>query len=50
MNLDDVVLLGGWINQIEWAELDSQIPEAGASSRKKIKDLRRQLARFYREL
>src|SRR5664279_2011754 len=50
MNLDDLVLLRGWINHIEWTELDSQIPEAGASSRKKIKDLRRQLAmkaRFY---
>ena len=50
MNLDDVVLLRGWINQIEWTELDSQLPEAGASSRKRVKDLRRQLAmkaRFY---
>ena len=50
MNLDDVVLLRGWINHIEWAELDSQLPEAGVSSRKRIKDLRRQLvmkARFY---
>ena len=50
MNLDDVVLLRGWINHIEWTELDSQLPEAGASSRKQIKDLRRQLAmkaRFY---
>ena len=50
MNLDDLVLLRGWINHIEWAQLDSQIPEAGASSRKRIKDLRRQLAmkaRFY---
>ena len=50
MNLDDLVLLRGWINHIEWTELDSQIPEAGASSRKRIKDLRRQLAmkaRFY---
>ena len=50
MNLDDLVLLRGWINHIEWAQLDSQLPEAGASSRKRIKDLRRQLAmkaRFY---
>ena len=50
MNLDDVVLLRGWINHIEWAQLDSQLPGAGASSRKRIKDLRRQLAmkaRFY---
>ena len=38
MNLDDLVLLRGWINHLEWTELDSQIPEAGASSRKKIKD------------
>jgi site-specific recombinase XerD len=44
MNLDDLVLLRGWINHIEWTELDSQLPEAGASARKKIKDLRRQLA------
>ena len=50
MNLDDLVLLRGWINHIEWTELDSQLPEEEASSRKKIKDLRRQLAtkaRFY---
>ena len=50
MKLDDMVLLRGWINHIEWTELDSQLPEAGASSRKRIKDLRRQLAmkaRFY---
>src|SRR5665811_186245 len=50
MNLDDLVLLRGWINHIDWTELDSQLPEAGESSRKKIKDLRRQLAlkaRFY---
>jgi hypothetical protein len=50
MNLDDLVLLRGWINHIEWTELDSQLPETGTSSRKKIKDLRRQLAmkaRFY---
>ena len=50
MNLDDLVLLRGWINHIEWTELDSQLPEAEASSRKRIKDLRRQLAmkaRFY---
>ena len=50
MNLDDWVLLRGWINHIEWAQLDSQLPEAGASSRKRIKDLRQQLvmkARFY---
>ena len=50
MNLDDRVLLRGWINHIEWTELDSQLPEAGVSSRKRIKDLRRQLAmkaRFY---
>ena len=40
MNLDDVVLLRGWINHIEWTELDSQLLEAGASSRKHIKDLR----------
>ena len=37
MNLDDLVLLRGWINHIEWAQLDSQLPEAGASSRKRIK-------------
>ena len=50
MNLDDLVLLRGWINHLDWTELDSQLPEAGASARKRIKDLRRQLAlkaRFY---
>jgi len=50
MKLDDLVLLRGWINHIEWTELDSQLPESGVSSRKRIKDLRRQLAtkaRFY---
>jgi site-specific recombinase XerD len=50
MNLDDLVLLRGWINHIDWSELDSQLPEAEASARKRIKDLRRQLsikARFY---
>src|SRR5665647_3638486 len=50
MNLDNLVLLRGWIIHIEWAQLDSQLPEAGASSRKRIRDLRRQLAtkaRFY---
>src|SRR5665811_699709 len=44
MNLDDLVLLRGWIKHIDWTELDSQLPEAGASARKKIKELRRQLA------
>jgi hypothetical protein len=50
MNLDDLVLLRGWINHIEWTQLDSQLPEVGQSSRQLIKDLRRQLAkkaRFY---
>ena len=50
MNLDDLVLLRGWINHIDWTELDSQLPEAGESARKKIKELRRELAlkaRFY---
>jgi len=50
MNLDDLVLLRGWINHIEWPQLDSQLAEVGESSRKRIKDLRRQLAvkaRFY---
>ena len=36
MNLDDLVLLHGWIKHIEWSELDSQLPEAGQSSRKRI--------------
>ena len=45
MNLDDLVLLRGWINHIDWTELDSQLPEAGQqSARQRIKDLRRQLA------
>jgi hypothetical protein len=50
MNLDDWVLLRGWINHIEWPQLDSQLAEVGESSRKRIKGLRRQLAvkaRFY---
>ena len=50
MNLDDLVLLRGWINHIDWTVLDSQLLEAGESSRKRIKKLRRQLAlkaRFY---
>jgi len=50
MKLDDLVLLRGWINHIAWTELDSQLPEAEESARKRIKDLRRQLAmkaRFY---
>ena len=50
MNLDDRVLLRGWIKHIDWTELDSQLPEAGESARQRIKDLRRQLAikaRFY---
>jgi hypothetical protein len=50
MNLDDLVLLRGWINHIEWTQLDSQLPGAGESARQRIKDLRRQLAikaRFY---
>ena len=29
MKLDNLVLLRGWINHIEWAQLDSQLPEAG---------------------
>ena len=29
MNLDDVVLLRGWINHLEWAELDSQYRRQG---------------------
>jgi hypothetical protein len=44
MNLDDRVLLRGWIKHIEWTQLDSQLAGAGESARKKIKDLRRQLA------
>jgi site-specific recombinase XerD len=50
MNLNDRVLLRSWIKHIDWTELDSQLPEAGQSSRQRIKDLRRQLAlkaRFY---
>ncbi|MDD2661268.1 MAG: site-specific integrase [Methylococcales bacterium] len=50
MKLDDLVLLRGWINHIEWAQLDSQLAGAGESSRQRIKDLRRELAmkaRFY---
>ena len=45
-----MVLLRGWINHIEWTQLDSQLTGTGESSHKRIKDLRRQLAmkaRFY---
>jgi site-specific recombinase XerD len=44
MNLDDRILLRGWINHIAWTELDSQLSDKGESSRKRIKALRRQLA------
>jgi hypothetical protein len=37
MNLDDRVPLRGWIKHITWTELDSQLPEAGTSSRKRLK-------------
>jgi site-specific recombinase XerD len=50
MNLDDLTLLRGWIRHINWADLDAQRPETGASARKRIKTLRRGLAvksRFY---
>jgi integrase len=50
MNLDDLTLLRGWINQVTWPELDAQLQDGGQSSRKRIKELRRDLAiksRFY---
>jgi integrase len=50
MNLDDSILLRGWINRLEWTQLDSQVPEDGVPARQRLKDLRRQLvvkARFY---
>jgi hypothetical protein len=34
--MDDRILLRGWIKHIEWTQLESQLPEAGAFSRKKI--------------
>jgi len=50
MNLDDLILLRGWINHLDWPQLDSQIPEDGVTARQRLKALRRQLAvkaRFY---
>ena len=46
MNLDDLILVRGWINHIAWSALAEQVPEGeAASARQRLKDLRRQLAR-----
>lgn len=50
MNLDDLILLRGWINHLDWPQLDSQVPEDRAPARQRLKILRQQLAvkaRFY---
>ncbi|WP_446812221.1 tyrosine-type recombinase/integrase (plasmid) [Methylomonas sp. 2BW1-5-20] len=50
MNLDDLFLLRGWINQIPWSVLDEQRSEGGEPARRRLKTLRRDLAkkaRFY---
>lgn len=50
MNLDDLFLLRGWINQIPWSVLDEQRAEGSEPGRRRLKTLRRELAnkaRFY---
>jgi hypothetical protein len=44
MNLDDLILLRGWINHLNWPQLDSQVPADRAPARQRVKGLRRQLA------
>jgi len=45
MNLDDLILVRGWINHIAWSNLDEQMPDSQGSARHRLKALRRQLAR-----
>lgn len=50
MDLADLTLLRGWINQLSWDELDRQLGDAGNGARKRVRQLRRGLAvkaRFY---
>jgi len=50
MNLDDLFLLRGWINQIPWSVLDEQRAEGSEPGRRRLKTLRRELAnkaRYY---
>jgi site-specific recombinase XerD len=50
MDLDDLTLLRGWINHLEWSELEGQSPEGNEPAKKRVKHLRHQLAiksRFY---
>jgi integrase len=50
MDLDDVALLRGWINHLDWDELDGQLEDGGETAKQRIRRLRRQLAakaRFY---
>jgi len=50
MNLEDLILLRGWINHLDWPQLDSQVPDDSAPARQRLKIMRRQLAakaRFY---
>ncbi|MDD5581324.1 MAG: tyrosine-type recombinase/integrase [Methylobacter sp.] len=46
MTLDDLILIRGWINHLAWSVLDEQMPEGEqGSARRRLKDLRRHLAR-----
>jgi integrase len=50
MNLDDLTLLRGWIRQVEWPELDTQLADDGARARARVRALRQNLAvksRYY---
>ena len=50
MNLEDLSLLRGWINHLDWAVLDAQLPDDSEPAQQRVKRLRRLLAikaRFY---
>ena len=50
MNLEDLSLLRGWINYLDWAVLDAQLPDDSEPARQRVRRLRRLLAakaRFY---
>jgi site-specific recombinase XerD len=50
MNLDDLTLFRGWINCLDWDELDGQLGDDGDGAKKRVKRLRTRLvakARFY---
>ncbi len=44
MDLDDVTLLRGWINHLDWSVLDGQLEDGGESAKQRVRRLRRQLA------